>query len=212
MSRIVNRISHHRNHHVHLNQVAVLAAVLGLLTLTGCGKTETISETVAPPSPTGNSENEPSSTEQASPPGGMVLPPGEIPPPEEGAQPKTGGIEMPAGANVPTDDSAANPSSPVEYGTWEEIQQQVTSSGRITVVDLWSLTCDPCLKEFPGLVRLHQKHGDTVHCVAVDVDFNGIKKRPPEYYEERVRAFVNSVGAEFTTYISRTPSDDIYAL
>ena len=89
---------------------------------------------------------------------------------------------MPADAKVP-EDAGANQSAPVQYGTWQEIEKFVTSTGKITVVDLWSLSCEPCLKEFPGLVRLHQEHGETITCVGVDLDYVGRKTRPPEYYE-----------------------------
>jgi thiol-disulfide isomerase/thioredoxin len=86
------------------------------------------------------------------------------------------------------------------------------TSGRVTVVDLWSLACEPCLKEFPGLVRLHQTMGSSVQCIAVDVDFDGRTSRPPEHYEDRVTSFLEGVGASgFPSFICRTPSDDVFA-
>jgi thiol-disulfide isomerase/thioredoxin len=141
------------------------------------------------------------------------MPPGEIPPPtaDDSPEPQGGGIELPAGVELPPD-SGALMQPEVKYGTWEEIQSVAKSSGRITVVDLWSLACEPCLKEFPGLVRLHQSFGSSVQCIAVDIDFDGRKTRPPEHYEERVIAFLRSVGAAgFPTFISQTPSDEVYA-
>ena len=93
----------------------------------------------------------------------------------------------------------------------EEIDKFAKSAGRITVIDLWSLACEPCLEEFPGLVKLHQTMGDSVQCVAVDVDYDGRKSRPPEYYQKRIVDFLNSVKASgFPTYISKTPSDDVF--
>ncbi len=118
---------------------------------------------------------------------------------------------MPKDVVVP-DDAGASSSPSIEYGTWEQIESLARSSGRVTVVDLWSLACEPCLKEFPGLVRLHQTKGSSVQCIAVDLDFDGRKSRPPEYYEKQVLDFLGSVGADgFPTYISRTPSDDVFA-
>ena len=110
-----------------------------------------------------------------------------------------------------TNGAVTDASGNIRYATWQQIESDATSSGKVTVVDLWSLVCEPCLKEFPGLVRLHQQYGDRVYCIAVDVDFDGRKTRPPETYEQRVAAFIESVGATFPTYISRTPSDDVYA-
>jgi thiol-disulfide isomerase/thioredoxin len=122
---------------------------------------------------------------------------------------------MPQGVKVPVEsgaDQSEKKPPEVQYATWQEIESAAKSSGRITVLDLWSLACEPCLKEFPGLVKLHQSHGSAVQCMAVDLDFDGRKSRPPELYEKDVVAFLDSVGAEgFPTYISRTISDDVYA-
>ena len=126
----------------------------------------------------------------------------------------SGGLEMPDGVSPEdTSGASANPigGGNVRYATWQQIENDATTTGKVTVVDLWSLVCEPCLKEFPGLVRLHQQYGDRVQCIAVDVDFDGRKTRPPETYEQRVTTFIESVGATFPTYISRTPSDDVYA-
>jgi thiol-disulfide isomerase/thioredoxin len=124
-----------------------------------------------------------------------------------------GGIEMPANVEIPESSSSESPVNPaVRYATWEAIQQEVTSNGKVTVVDLWSLTCEPCLKEFPGLVQLHKTYGAKVRCVAVDLDYDGRKSRPPNFYEERVIAFLESVQASgFPIFISETPSDDVFA-
>lgn len=185
---------------------AITLLLAGVLVV-GCGEPDPVeSPTVTPPEREVLETEEPEST---TPPGSLELPPGDIPNAtgDSESSAKEGGLEMPA---VPAPQSGAN-LDPVRYGTWEEIEQAVTSSGRVTVVDLWSLSCEPCLKEFPGLVRLHKTFGDSVQCVSVDIDFDGRKTRPPEHYEERVQAFLKDVGAEFTTYISRTPSDDVYA-
>ncbi len=147
------------------------------------------------------------------PPGGIELPQGSIPTPTEQDAPKSKGFEMPTGADVPAKPPGdAGAQSKIKYGTWEEIQTIAKTSGRITVIDLWSLACEPCLKEFPGLVHLHKTLGSAVQCIAVDMDFDGRKSRPPEYYEQQVIAFLDSVDAsDLPTYISRTPSDDVYA-
>jgi len=128
---------------------------------------------------------------------------------EPGKQP--GGIELPPDLDIPVDSTNAESKTQVKFATWQEIDQFAKSTGRITVVDLWSLVCEPCLEEFPGLVALHQAMGDSVQCVAVDVDYDGRKNRPPEYYQQRVVDFLKSVKASgFPTYISKTPSDDVF--
>jgi thiol-disulfide isomerase/thioredoxin len=122
-----------------------------------------------------------------------------------------GGIELPPDLEVPVDSTSAESNTQVKFATWQEIDQFAKATGRITVIDLWSLVCEPCLEEFPGLVALHQTMGDSVQCVAVDIDYDGRKNRPPEYYQQRVVDFLKSVKASgFPTYISKTPSDDVF--
>lgn len=190
---------------------AMSVGASSLFVLAGCQKSQTEdSAVVSPPEPGVTQE----STGSSGPPGSIELPPdadinGEPATPAV-SPPAPAGLEMPKGIE-PTDTGSNDSKSEIRYATWQQIEQTATSTGKITVVDLWSLVCEPCIKEFPGLVRLHQQFGDRVQCIAVDVDFDGRKTRPPETYEERVTSFIDSVGAKFPTYISRTPSDDVYA-
>ncbi|MDG2222947.1 MAG: TlpA disulfide reductase family protein [Rubripirellula sp.] len=150
--------------------------------------------------------------------GGLELPVGDALPEREESDSQEsngggGGIEMPANVEIPESSSSESTAKPsIQYATWEAIQKEVAANGKVTVVDLWSLTCEPCLKEFPGLVQLHKTYGSKVRCMAVDLDYDGRKSRPPNYYEERVIAFLDSVQASgFPVFISETPSDDVFA-
>jgi thiol-disulfide isomerase/thioredoxin len=150
-----------------------------------------------------------------SPPGTLELPSdydsGGAPDEEAATGNQPGGIELPPDLDIPVDSTSAESSTQVKFATWQEIDQFAKSAGRITVIDFWSLVCEPCLEEFPGLVALHQTMGDSVQCVAVDIDYDGRKSRPPEYYQQRVVDFLKSVKASgFPTYISKTPSDDVF--
>lgn len=165
-----------------------------------------------------------------------LSPPGEMKLPEEvlkglptptvdsagPTKPGAGGFEMPAAdgsqANAvdePVDDSnvskTARMSGRLNYAHWSAIETELKSDGKITVVDFWSTSCEPCLRELPGLVRLQRNFGDSVRCVAVNVDFDGRARRPPEFYFERTQAFLSSINASFDPYICRTPSEDVYA-
>lgn len=199
----------------HCDRLGVLFGVAAaLLLLVGCGGSDPDAPTVVtPPGP--QPKEDVSSDPPGDPPGGLVMPSGEIPDTESDQDPSpaqpSGGFEMPKEVTPPADDAAVAEPPSIKFASWEEIEQQVTTTGKVTVVDLWSLACEPCLKEFPGLVRLHRQYGDTVACVAVDLDYDGRKTRPPEYYQPRVADFLRSVGADFTTYISSTPNDEIYA-
>lgn len=195
-----------------------LLALITLFSCLGCGNASEESPTVPPPELATPAEETPSLEEpsQSEPPGQLELPPGDIPP----ANPTTpkpgggGGLEMPDVqiSNKPPVAEASETASPeILYGSLDEIQDRIAKTNKITVVDFWSLSCRPCLEEFPGLVRLDQQFADKVQCISVDVDYDGRKSRPPQYYEERVMAFVTSVGATFPNYISTTESDEIYS-
>lgn len=151
----------------------------------------------------------------------------------EGAKAK--GFEMPAlGAGVPPveaadatviaqrpvlDDAPASQSTsssqtaspaPLKAATQEQIMEIVTSAGKVTVVDFWSLSCEPCLKEFPGLVSLQRELGDQVACYSVSVDYDGRKSKPAETYRERVQDFLNQSQATFPNFLCETPNESVF--
>jgi thiol-disulfide isomerase/thioredoxin len=81
--------------------------------------------------------------------------------------------------------------------------------GRVVVMDGWSTSCEPCLKEFPGLVALHKKYGpDRVACISLSFDFEGLGT--PEQQRDKVLAFLRQQGATFENLLSNVPSDDLY--
>jgi len=193
-------------------------------------------EVTFPPMPSGNDTVPavPSPVTPGTAPGTITLPenfdPSTVPPPETNGPTngsKEGGLKLPPLG----DQSALLPADPVERtsayrftstllqadevsleaATWAEIKTQVTKTGKLTVVDVWSLACEPCLKEFPGLVAIDRDMGDSVACFAVDSDFDGRKTKPAESYRPRVEAFLKSVGAKFPNFLCTTPNDDLFS-
>src|SRR5579859_4229754 len=75
---------------------------------------------------------------------------------------------------------------------WDETLKLVAAhKGKVVVLDAWSTSCPPCMKEFPNLVKLHHKYGGKqVVCMSLSCDYAGIKNKPPEYYRERVVKFL----------------------
>lgn len=99
----------------------------------------------------------------------------------------------------------------VELKSMSEVLQQVaTEKGKWTVVDVWSTSCIPCMKEFPHLVALSKKYPDKVRCVSVNVDYVGLKSKPPESYAPNVEEFLTKQKAEFKNYLSTTPDSDVF--
>ena len=98
------------------------------------------------------------------------------------------------------------------HANWEEIKAEVAKhKGKVVVLDLWSTSCPPCLREFPNLVALSKKYPEKVVCLSCSTDYIGIKSKPPEYYEEKVKGFLTEQKAAFTNFLCTIPGDELYA-
>lgn len=99
----------------------------------------------------------------------------------------------------------------VQLESMSEVLTDVAAEkGKWTVVDVWSTSCVPCMKEFPHLVALSKKYPDKVRCVSVNVDYVGLKSKPPENYVPSVEEFLNKQKAEFKNYLSTTADSDVF--
>lgn len=82
--------------------------------------------------------------------------------------------------------------------------------GKVVVMDAWSTSCEPCMKEFPGLVALHKKYGsDKVACISLSLDYIGLGK--PEDQAPQVLKFLREQGATFDNVLSSDDSDTLLA-
>jgi thiol-disulfide isomerase/thioredoxin len=95
---------------------------------------------------------------------------------------------------------------------WESLQAFVAEQkGKIVVVDIWSTACEPCMKEFPHLIELQKKYAKDVVAVSFDVDYAGMKNKPPEYYRERVLKFLGSQSANsVVNRMCTTAADELF--
>lgn len=94
--------------------------------------------------------------------------------------------------------------------SFDGIQSRLAShKGKVVVMDAWSTSCPPCMKEFHNLVDLHKKYGpDKVACVSLSFDYEGLDK--PEEVKPRVLEFLQSQGATFENLMSNEESDVLY--
>jgi len=82
-------------------------------------------------------------------------------------------------------------------------------AGKVVVVDFWSTSCPPCVKEFPRLVALGKSHGDAVACISFSLDYEGIDA--PEELLPPVQAFLDKVGAGGVVNLLCTEeADEVY--
>jgi thiol-disulfide isomerase/thioredoxin len=91
---------------------------------------------------------------------------------------------------------------------WAAVQKLVAAhQGQVVVVDVWSTSCQPCMAEFPQLVKLHRELGPSVACISVSADYDGIPSKPPESYRGRVLEFLTQQRATFENVLC---SDYVY--
>jgi thiol-disulfide isomerase/thioredoxin len=94
---------------------------------------------------------------------------------------------------------------------WEGVQKLLASKkGQVVVLDAWSTSCVPCVREFPNLVALQKKLGKEVACVSLSCDYAGIKSKPPEFYREKVLKFLTKQNAKFDNVLSSLPAEETY--
>jgi thiol-disulfide isomerase/thioredoxin len=94
--------------------------------------------------------------------------------------------------------------------SYEGIEEHIARNrGKVVVMDAWSTSCPPCIKEFHNLVDLNKKYaGDRVACISLSFDYEGIGK--PEEQQERVLKFLREQGATFDNLMSNEESDVLY--
>ena len=99
----------------------------------------------------------------------------------------------------------------IQEADWKAVQKFVAEQKeRIVVVDIWSTACLPCMREFPNLVKLQQKFGKNIVCVSLNVDYVGIKSKPPSYYQPRVEKFLNGQKASIKNYMCSTDAIELF--
>lgn len=89
---------------------------------------------------------------------------------------------------------------PVSYREFGEVVK--AQRGKVVVVDVWADFCVPCKREFPNLVRLHQRYAaDGLVCLSVSVD--------PKDKHDAALAFLTKQKANFANY-RLTDSNEVW--
>ena len=135
-----------------------------------------------------------------------IVPPGR---PDESVSDRSTSDE--STASVEKNDGV-NPIDLLEVN-WSQLQLMIAEhKGKIVVVDVWSTSCEPCLKEFPQLIALQDKYPNDVVAISFDVDFSGIKHKPTTFYRDRVLNFLNSQKPSRVTHrMSNTATDELFS-
>ena len=90
------------------------------------------------------------------------------------------------------------------------IEQLIASHwGKVVVMDAWSTSCAPCVKEFPRLVALAGRYSpESLACISLSFDYQGIGT--PEEQVPKVKKFLESQGATFDNVLSSEDADVLY--
>lgn len=81
-------------------------------------------------------------------------------------------------------------------------------AGKVVVVDVWSTSCAPCMREFPHLVTLSRTDADKLACISLNVDYIGLKSKPPESYIAKVQEFLQQQRADQITNLLSASTDE----
>jgi thiol-disulfide isomerase/thioredoxin len=106
------------------------------------------------------------------------------------------GVEAPTKADAVT----------LQTMNYADVEKLIESyRGQVVVMDAWSTSCDPCIKEFPNLVALSKKHPGKVACISLSLDYEGLGK--PDELHPKVLEFLHDQGATFKNVLAGEDSD-----
>jgi len=114
------------------------------------------------------------------------------------------------GGQQPAPPPAGPPEIAVQLVDYDGLLGEVARHrGKVVVLDCWSTSCPPCVKEFPGLVSLAARHGDRVQCLSLCFDYDGIGD--VEDLVPPVEAFLEQVGAgDIVNMLASEEADRLY--
>jgi thiol-disulfide isomerase/thioredoxin len=111
-------------------------------------------------------------------------------------------------------DSTSSPTAPgpveLKILDFTGLQRLIASHrGQVVVVDAWSTSCPPCVRDFPHLVALNHKYAaEGLACVSLSFDYEGTGK--PQDVTPPVLDFLRKQGAAFDNVLSSEKPDDMY--
>jgi thiol-disulfide isomerase/thioredoxin len=149
--------------------------------------------------------------ESSTPPASPTPGPTQAAAPDQTSDGETSASGSVAATKYSTDPSASDASAvELKLLDYDGIQKLIAGHrGKVVVMDAWSTSCLPCLKEFPKLVELQERVGRAdLACVSLSLDYEGLGKPADEI--ERVLKFLMARKATFDNVLSTNAADDLY--
>ena len=115
-----------------------------------------------------------------------------------------------AAAILLTAAGATTPKIPLVSVDHQGLMKEVSRHrGKVVVLDCWSTSCPPCVREFPGLVRLAAARQQDVVCLSLAIEADGVQS--VEEAVPAVRSFLDTVGAHgVVNMIATEEADALY--
>ena len=82
-----------------------------------------------------------------------------------------------------------------------------SQAGKVVVVDVWS-TSPPGAASSPHLVALSHTDADKLACISLNVDYIGLKSKPPESYKAKVEEFLQKQQADKVINLLSSSTDE----
>lgn len=95
---------------------------------------------------------------------------------------------------------------------WKETQKLIgDQKGKIVVVDVWATSCEPCIKELPGLVALQEKHSKDVVTITFNVDNSGSADSAPDKIQPKIVEQLTKLKAfDVRNFLSKDRDEAVY--
>jgi thiol-disulfide isomerase/thioredoxin len=109
-------------------------------------------------------------------------------------------------------DKGSNTSAAVQIdiASLDEVQKFVSDqNGKVVVLDMWSTSCQPCIRELPGLAKLQKEHPSDVVTVSLNLDYYG--SDAPEKLTGPAAKILAETGPAAKNFLSSTKDEDVYA-
>ena len=116
----------------------------------------------------------------------------------------------PVDSNAPPWEPAAAPAAEVTLvqKSWDEVVQAAAAHrGKVVVIDVWSTSCPPCMRELPHLVELAAEHPGDIAAITVNIDYIGLPDAPPD--PGPAAAFLTQKGITVENVLCTTPDEDV---
>jgi thiol-disulfide isomerase/thioredoxin len=101
---------------------------------------------------------------------------------------------LPLGCGKPAADLPQEIGLSIQPATAEQVLSAIENAeGNAVLVNIWATWCQPCVEEFPDIMKLYQKYQDRgLRIIFVSADF--------ENQTEAAKAFLQKQGVDFATY------------